>query len=174
VRCWCSQQTVANAQVCLWYPRSVNSPGLAYVFWKGDRRRRVYCYKKTLPMHRWLCSWSCSCISFQLCAEAVHHLSVASLYRHIQFFKLLQFSGHNRIVVFVIKDYDFTVLIRSVDKDFTVLKPTLCTGKLCLVILATLICFVKAFHEKLNFPLTKIMFVAVMYCKCSDTCIASA
>jgi len=30
------------------------------------------------------------------------------------------------------------------------------------------------FQEKLNFPLTKIIFVAVMYCKCSDTCNASA
>ena len=28
--------------------------GLNLVFWKTGRRRRVYCNKKTLPMHRWL------------------------------------------------------------------------------------------------------------------------
>jgi len=48
----------------------------------------------------------------------VFKVSVAPLYRHIQFFKQLQLSGNNSIVIFVIKDYDFTVLISSTDKNF--------------------------------------------------------
>ena len=69
MRCWCSQQIVANAQVCLWYPRSANSPGLTYVFWKAGRRRQVYCNQKKSPIHHWLCDTSCSCILFQLRAS---------------------------------------------------------------------------------------------------------
>jgi len=39
-------------------------------------------------------------------------VSVATLYRHVHFFKLLQLFGYNGVIIFVIKDYNFRVLIR--------------------------------------------------------------
>jgi len=44
--------------------------------------------------------------------------SIETLYWCIHFFRLLQFFGHNGIVIFVIKDYNFPVLIGSADHNF--------------------------------------------------------
>ena len=113
------------------------------MFWRVGERKPVYCNEKHFLMHRWLCGTSCPCISFQLIVAAIHHslhlqyevwqqdccnlFSVyqgkrRTPYRHIHCFKLLQFFGHNSVIILVIKNNIIPVLICSADHNF----PFLC------------------------------------------------